>query len=193
VPPGRAEDNLIFIEKHATTGRMRNLFRRIRDLFRKPAMIGTPPSRRPMWHDPVEHARQFANEYADRLENFVEGWMHELDIPEDHMGLPDLSRGRPLAVFHPNGTTGGSVIGEKFAVNSGVLNPELLAERYEPEVGKLWARSRLRDRVDAVIAHELAEAQTGTHEGAEALAAATDLAVSEGARRILKAMARRGQ
>ena len=47
------------------------------------------------------------------------------------------------------------------------------------------AKSRLRDRIDAVIAHELAEGQTGTHEGAEALAADTDLAVAEGARRIL--------
>ena len=32
---------------------MRNPFRRIRDFFRKPAMIGTPPSKRPMWHDPA--------------------------------------------------------------------------------------------------------------------------------------------
>jgi hypothetical protein len=32
---------------------MRNPFRLIRDLFRKPAMIGTPPSRRPTWHDPA--------------------------------------------------------------------------------------------------------------------------------------------
>ena len=115
------------------------------------------------------------------------------DIPEGFMGLPDLSRGIPWAVFHPNGTTGGSVIGEKFAVNSGVLNPELLTERYGPDLGTTWAKSRLRDRIDAVIAHELAEAQTGTHEGAEALAADTDLAVSEGARRILMAMAGRGQ
>jgi hypothetical protein len=119
--------------------------------------------------------------------------MHALDVPEDQMGLPDLSRGKPWPVFHPNGMTGGSVIGEKFAVNSGVLNPELLTERYGPGIGTIWARIRLRDRIDAVIAHELAEAKTGTHEGAEALAAETDLAVSEGARRILRAMAGRSR
>ena len=84
--------------------------------------------------------------------------------------------------------TGGSVIGEKIAVNSGVLNPELLTERYGLEAGETWAKSRLRDRIDAVIAHEVAESQTGTHEGAEALAAVTELPVSEGTRRILRAM-----
>jgi hypothetical protein len=119
--------------------------------------------------------------------------MHALGILERNMGLPDLSRDMPWAVFHPSGTTGGSVIGEKIAVNSGVLNPELLTERYGPGIGKTRARSRLLDRIDAVMAHEVAEAQTGTHEGAETLAAETDLAVSERARRILKAMAGRGQ
>jgi hypothetical protein len=56
--------------------------------------------------------------------------------------------------------TGGSVIGEKVAVNSGVLNSDLLIERYEPEVAEIWARRRHRDGIDAVIAHEVAEAQT---------------------------------
>jgi hypothetical protein len=165
----------------------------LKALFRreKPAMIGTPPSARPIPGDPALHARQFANEYADKLENYVEGRMHALHVPEEHIGLPDLSRGRPWAVFHPNGTTGGLVIGEKIAVNSGVLNPELLTERYGPVVGTTWAKSRLRDRIDAVIAHEIAESQTGTHEGAEARAAETELSVSEGTRRILRAMAGR--
>jgi hypothetical protein len=89
--------------------------------------------------------------------------------------------------------TGGNVIGERIVVNSGVFNPELLTERYGPDVGEIWAKSRLRDRIDAVIAHEVAEAKTGTHEGAEALVAETDLPVSEGARRILRAMAGRGR
>jgi hypothetical protein len=60
-------------------------------------------------------------------------------------------------------------------------------------VGKTWSSSRLRDRIDAVIAHEIAEAKTGSHEAAEAMAAETDLPVSTGARRILRAMARRGR
>jgi hypothetical protein len=75
----------------------------------------------------------------------------------------------------------------------GIFNPELLTERYGPEVGKIWAKSRLRDRIDAVIAHEVAESIIGTHEGAEALAAETELPVSDGARPILRAMAGRGR
>ncbi len=94
-------------------------------------------------------------------------------------------------MFHPNATTGGNVLGPRIAVNSGVFNPELMSEPYGPEVGKIWAKSRLRDRIDAVIIHELAEAKAGTHEGALALAAETDLPVSEGTRRILRAMAGR--
>ena len=117
--------------------------------------------------------------------------MHALDVPEEMIGHVDEARGLSWAVFHPGGTTGGSVIGRRIAVNSGVLNLNLLADSYGPEVGKIWARSRLRDRIDAVIAHEVAEAEVGTHAGAEALAAETELSVSEGTLRILKAMAGR--
>lgn len=117
--------------------------------------------------------------------------MHALGVAEEHIGLPDPSRSLPWAVSHPNGMTGGSVIGRSIAVNSGVLNPELLTERYGREVRKAWAECRLRDRIDAVIAHEVAEAQTGSHEAAEALAAETELPVSERTRRILRAMAGR--
>jgi hypothetical protein len=83
--------------------------------------------------------------------------MHALDIAEDHIGLPDASRGLLWATFHPSGTTGGSIVGEKIAVNSGGFNLELLTERYSPEVGKTWAKRRYCDRIDAVIPHEMAE------------------------------------
>jgi hypothetical protein len=168
---------------------LRRITEAAKRLIRRPAMVGTPPSQRQIPADPLTHARQFAREYADKLENYVEGRMHALGVPEHQIGLPDASRGLPWAVFHPNGTTGGSVIGDKIAVNSGVLNPELLAERYGPETGKTWAISRLRDRIDAVIAHEVAEGKAGTHEGAEQLAAETDLPVSEGTKSILRSMA----
>jgi hypothetical protein len=38
-----------------------NPFKRIRDLFCKPGMVGTTPSARSMWHDAAAHARDFAN------------------------------------------------------------------------------------------------------------------------------------
>jgi hypothetical protein len=174
--------------------RLKTAYRKLTELLKgaRPGMIGTPPSKRRVPEDPMVHVRQFANDYADKLENYAEERMHALDVPESQIGLPDRTRGIPWEVFHPDGVTGGAVIGDRIAVNSGVLNPELLTERYGPSVGKTWARSRLRDRIDAVIAHELAEASPGAHESAEELAAHTDLAVSEGARWILWAVARRG-
>jgi hypothetical protein len=42
-------------------------FRRF--LRRQPPMIGTPPSERPMCHEPEAHAADFADEAAERLIN----------------------------------------------------------------------------------------------------------------------------
>jgi hypothetical protein len=67
-----------------------------------------------------------------------------------------------------------------------VFNAELLVNR--PEVGTVWAKSRLRDRIDAVIAHEDAESLTGDHDPAEALAPNTTLPITDGARHILRAI-----
>ena len=51
-----------------------------------PAMTGTPPSERPIWHDPAEHARDFAERYADPMNYHVENRMMELGIPADRIG-----------------------------------------------------------------------------------------------------------
>ena len=67
-----------------------------------------------------------------------------------------------------------------------MFNIELMANR--PEAGAVWAKSRLRDRIDAVIAHEDAESLTGDHELAEAMAPKTTLPITDGARHILQAI-----
>ncbi len=72
-------------------------------------------------------------------------------------------------------------------VNSGCLNPDLLKGQ---KGGRIGSKARLRDRIDAVVAHEWEESKTVDHVAALKAAAKTDLPVSEGARRILKAMAR---
>jgi hypothetical protein len=54
-----------------------------------------------------------------------------------------------------------------------------------PEAGQAWAKSRLRDRIDAVIALEDAESLTGDHGLAKAMAPDTTLPISDGARQIL--------
>ena len=58
-----------------------------------------------------------------------------------------------------------------------------------PQIGMVWEKARLRDRIDATIVHEFTESQVGTHGAAEALAADTDRPISKRARQILRAMA----
>src|SRR5208337_2196177 len=80
----------------------------------------------------------------------------------------------------------GNAPGRRLTVDSGVFNAELMANR--PEAGEVWAKSRLRDRIDAIIAHEDAESLTGDHDLAEAMAPDTTLPITEGARQILRAI-----
>jgi hypothetical protein len=127
---------------------MRNPFQRIRDLFRKPAMIGSAPSQRPTWHDAAEHARDFAERYAEPMNYLVENRMMELGIPADRIGARKY--GYPHRAFWPEETTGGgNVPGRRLTVDAGAFNAELTANRRE--VGEVWAKSRLRDRIDAIM------------------------------------------
>ena len=43
-------------------------------------------------------------------------------------------------------------------VDSGVLNPELLKGQ---KGGRIWPRMKLKDRIDAIIAHEYEELRAG--------------------------------
>ena len=129
-------------------------------------MTGTPPSKRSLWHDPAEHARDFAERYAEPMNYHVENRMMEsASIPTGSA----RKYGYPHRAFWPEETTGGgNVPGRRLTVDSGVFNAELMANR--PDVGQVWAKSRLRDRIDAIIAHEDAESLTGDHDLAEAMA-----------------------
>jgi hypothetical protein len=112
--------------------------------------------------------------------------MRELGIPEDKIGASSREHGILRSAFNPYDRDGGGVT-TGITVNSGVLNPDLLKGE---KGGRLWPMARVRDRIDAIIAHEWAEYQEGAHRAALKAAARTRLPVSEGARRILKAMAR---
>ena len=74
-------------------------------------------------------------------------------------------------------------------VDSGVLNPELNAEVIGSEASKVWAKARLRDRIEAVLVHEHLEAQGIPHDEVVERAADTDLPIGENARRILRRIA----
>jgi len=54
---------------------------------------------------------------------------------------------------------------------------------------KLWEKSRLRDRMDAVIAHEHEEARGIPHEEVVELAPDTTLPIGDNAQRILRTIA----
>jgi|SRR5271157_4083928 len=157
-----------------------------------PAMIGTPPSARfpAIPADPAENTVRSAHEWADVAESYVQERMHQLGIPERQIGVRRRERDYMCVAFVPSEGDGG-ITPDGINVDSGVLNPQLNAEEIGPRASAIWERARLRDRIDAVIAHEYEESIAGTHEGAEMRAADTALPISDKARHILRAIADR--
>jgi hypothetical protein len=169
---------------------MRSPFRLIRDHFRKPAMIGKPPSRRPTWHDPAKHARDFAERYAEPLDRLVAVRMEVLGLSMDQIGMPDDDRGIPWAAFHPLGTQGGyNAPDGRIVVESGLFNFDLLREDYGEEAARLYADSDVTSRLDAIIAHEYEEHRRGgSHVEALKYAPSSELPITDQAREIARAM-----
>jgi hypothetical protein len=121
---------------------------------------------------------------------YVQRRMRELGIPEHRIGAPDYERGGISRAFLPEETIGGTNgIGQRLFVDSGVLNPELNAETIGPDASKMWAEARLRDRIDAVTAHEHLESPGVPHDEVVQRAPETELPISEKARKILRSMA----
>lgn len=146
-----------------------------------------PPEPTPA--DPAEHAIQFAEAWYDRLEFHTRRRMRELGIAEPRIGAFDIDYDFLHAAFHPKECTGGSNSpGARINLNSGVLNPELLAPELGRDVKTLWGKSRLRDRMDAIIAHEHHESLGLSHPEAVAQAVDTPLPIREEARHILRAI-----
>jgi hypothetical protein len=151
-------------------------------------MIGIPPSRRggrPA--DIAAHANQVAQEWEDVGEGYVRRRMKELGIPDQQIGQPDYGGDGRWRAFDPYERQGGkNTTGA--VVDSGVLNPELLKGK---KGGRIWPKMRLKDRIDAIIAHEYEELRVGgQHADALKAAAKTDLPISDEARRLNRARAR---
>jgi hypothetical protein len=152
----------------------------------------------PIPADPADHAVQFAQDWYDRFEFHARRRMRELGIPESRIGAYDIDYDFRHAAFFPKERTGGeNSPGARINLNSGLLNPNLLAQRFGPEMAGVWEKSRLRDRIDGVIVHEdieglhVAEGQRfdAAHAAAVDQAPKTPRPITEGARRILRAMA----
>jgi hypothetical protein len=158
-----------------------------------PAMVGLPPSARGLTGrpaDPALHAKEVAREWEDVAESYIQERMRQLGIPDHQIGAPDYQRGSVRRVFLADEAIGGSYgTGRRLFVDSGVLNPKLNAEVIGSEASKVWAKARLRDRIEAVIVHEHLEAQGIPHDEVVERAADTNLPISENARRILRRIA----
>jgi hypothetical protein len=143
-------------------------------------MRDSPPT------DPAEHAEDFAHRYAGDLDLYCAERMQRLGIPDHKIGESEARRPGSWRAFVPEERTGGHVsVG--ITVNSGVLNPELLKGQ---RGSRAWAGATLKDRIDAIIAHECEEDRHLDHRAAIKAASRTGLNVTVGAKRILRAMAR---
>jgi hypothetical protein len=118
--------------------------------------------------------------------------MSDLGILDDQIGMPDDIAGNGWDAFHPHGMEGGNNSPDgRLIVDSGVLNLALLKRDYGSEAGRLYGESRLRDRLDAIIAHEYEEHRHGIdHEAALRAAPGTKLPLTDRAREICQAMER---
>jgi hypothetical protein len=150
-------------------------------------MFGEPPSARggrPA--DPGLHAQQIALEWEDVGECYVRRRNNELGIPNDMNGQPDSAGDGRWRSFDPYRRIGGANT-TGVVVDSGVLNPELLKAQ---KGGRLWPKMKLKDRIDAIIAHEYEELRAaGKHADAIERAAKTELPISDEARRLNRARA----
>ncbi len=146
-------------------------------------MPDTPPT------DPADHAEDFARRYADPLEIATGQVMIDLRLTSEEMGARDPSRGLEHHTFYPQERDCGSNSPSgQINVDSGVMNPAVMDRPYGEECGKVWRKTKIRPRIEAIIAHEYEEKHHGgDHELALIAASETDLPISHEARELLRA------
>jgi hypothetical protein len=142
-------------------------------------MPDKPPS------DPADHAEDFSHRYAQEMDYLAGDRMKELGIPTDQIGSRVPGKGHATFLPHERSGGGNDAAGG-LTLDSGVFNPDLLGTL---PGHREWAKARLRDRMDAAIAHEHEEARRGgNHVAALEHAPDTELPIREGGRQILRAM-----
>ncbi len=139
---------------------------------------------------PAEHAIDFSHRYADDLDILAGQVMLDLGLTDDQIGGRDPDRNGEHHAFFPSEETGGSVnAAGQVTLDSGLMNPTLLDANYDVAAREAWRQTRIRDRAQAIIAHELAEAEyDGDHELALIAGPGTELPISRAARELLRRM-----
>ena len=140
--------------------------------------------------DPADHAEDFAHRCAEPLDWLAAIRMEELGIPSERIGSSDHRHGLAGRAFNPQERDGGGLSpGGRINLDSGSFNPDQITQPYGKRAGKLWAKSRLCDRWDALMAPEDAEWRMGGDpDAAVRVAPETELPISDRARPILVAM-----
>ncbi len=78
--------------------------------------------------EPADHAQDFALRYARELDYLVSQRMLDLGVDPRHIGASDYRHSIQHAAFHPHDRTRGGVAPDgRIHLDSGLLNPELMA------------------------------------------------------------------
>jgi hypothetical protein len=140
---------------------------------------------------PAEHARDFSRRYAEDLDIVAGQAMIDLGIPDDKMGARDATRNSEIHSFFPDDSEGGTVSpAGQISLDSGLMNPNRLKDGYDEATQKMWQRTRILPRAQAINAHELAEHEYKDHELALIAGPETKLPVSYSAMELLRQMER---
>jgi hypothetical protein len=147
-------------------------------------MTDKPPA------EPADHGEDFSRRYAEDLDIVAGQAMMDLGIPDNQMGERDHTRGSRIYSFFPGDRQGGTVShAGQVTLDSGLMNPDLLKDGYDEEAQRAWQRTRISDRAQAIIAHELAEHEYGgDHELALIAGPETKLPISYEAKELLRKM-----
>ena len=139
--------------------------------------------------NPADHAQEFSRRYAEDLDIVAGQAMLDLGLSNSQMGGRDPDRSGEHHSFFPADREGGTVsFAGQITLDSGLMNPDLLAG-YDDETQSMWRRTRIKDRGQAIIAHELAEHDYGgDHELALIAGPETELPISHAARELLRQM-----
>lgn len=140
--------------------------------------------------DAADHAEDFSWRYAPDLEIVAGQAMMDLGLTDFETGARDPDRDREHHCFFPADRTGGGISpAGQVTLDSGLMNPDLLAANYDAPAQPCWRRTRIEDQAQAIIAHELEEyAHDGDHELALIAGPETARPISRAARDLLRAM-----